>query len=188
MRGLFAFIVAAAIAAVSAWLFSFVVPWAAAIVLGIVLGIVELVGAQRGQSVRALLRIDALVLAWPGAAFLLWLSGVADRGLRISIAAGLAAVLAGLAAGRGSGDDDARMRVAILSVLIVGYSLLRTFVQPMWNLWALAAASAAAAVPLLVVSGGGVVLPAGHKAVLRAAALLCIVAAIGEGAMALVAR
>ncbi len=188
MRGVFAFIVAAALAVLAAALFAGVLPLPAAVILGIVLGIIELVGAQRGQSIRALLRIDALVLAWPGVAFLLWLSGVTDRGLRISIAAGLAAVLAGLAAGRGSGDDDARMRVAILSVLIVGYSLLRTFVQPMWNLWALAAASAAAAVPLLVVSGGGVVLPAGHKAVLRAGALLCVVAGAGEAAMALIAR
>lgn len=185
MRGFLAFIAAAAIAVLAAALFAGVLPLPAAVILGIVLGIIELVGAQRGQSVRALLRIDAVALAWPGVAFLLWLAGVTDRGLRISIAAGVAAVLAGLAAGRGSGDDDARMRVAIVAVLIVGYAILRTFVQPAWNLWALAAASAAAAVPLLVVAGGGVVLPAGHKAVLRAAALLCVVAAIGEGAMAL---
>lgn len=185
MRGFFAFIVAAALAVLAAALFSFVVPLPVAVALGIALGIVELVGAQRGQSIRALLRIDALVLAWPAAAFLLWLSGVADRGLRISIAAGLAAVLAGLAAGRGSGDDDTRMRVAILAVLVVGYAIVREFIQPSWDLWAVAAASASAAVPLLVVAGGGIVLPNTHKAALWAAALLCLVACAGEGAMAL---
>ena len=185
MRGLFAFIVAAAIAAVSAWLFSFVVPLPLAIALGIALGIVELAGSARGQSLRTLLRIDALVLAWPGAALLLYLAGMGDRGLRISIAAGLAAVLAGLAAGRGSGDDDTRMRVAILAVLVVGYAIVREFIQPSWDLWALAAASASAAVPLFVVAGGGIVLPGEHKAVLRAAAMLCVVASAGEAVMAL---
>jgi surface polysaccharide O-acyltransferase-like enzyme len=77
------------------------------------------------------------------------------------------------------------MRVAILAVLVVGYAIVREFIQPSWDLWAVAAASASAAVPLLVVAGGGIVLPETHKAALWAAALLCLVACAGEGAMAL---
>ena len=91
----------------------------------------------------------------------------------------LAAAFAGIAAGRGSGDDDARMRIAILSVLIVGYSIMRTLVRPL-DPWALVAASAAAAVPLLMISGGAIVLPRTHKLALRAGAYLCALAAAGE--------
>lgn len=180
MRTLFAIAVAVAIGVLAAALFSLVLPLPVAAVLGIAVGVIELVGANRGQSIRALLRIDALLLAWPGAAFLLYLAGMTDRGLRIAIAGGIAAVFAGIAAGRGSGDDDARMRVAILSVMIVVYALLRTLVQPAWDLWALAAAAAAAAVPLLMISGGAIVLPRTHKAVLRAGAFACALVAAGE--------
>ncbi len=179
MRTFFAIAIAVAIGVLATALFATVVPLPIAAVLGIVVGVIELVGANRGQSVRALLRVDALILAWPIAAAVLWLAGVADRGLRISIAAAVAAVFAGIAAGRGSGDDDARMRIAILSVLIVAYALLRTLVQPM-DPWALVAASAAAAVPLLIVSGGVVVLPRTHKLALRVGAYLCALAATGE--------
>ena len=179
MRTFFAFAIAVAIGILAAWLFAGVLPLPIAAVLGIVLGAVELVGSSRGQSVRALLRVDALLLAWPAAAAALYFAGMQDRGLRISIAAGIAAVFAGLAAGRGSGDDDTRMRIAILSVLIVGYSIMRTLVQPL-DPWALVAASAAAAVPLLIVSGGGVVLPRTHKLTLRVGAYLCVLAATGE--------
>ena len=179
MRTFFALAIAVAIGVLAAALFATVVPLPVAAVLGITVGIIELVGSARGQSIRVLLRVDALLLAWPGAAAVLWLAGVADRGLRIAIAAAVAAIFAGIAAGRGSGDDDSRMRIAILSVLICGYALLRNFVQPL-DPWALVAASAAAAVPLLVVSGGGVVLPRTHKLALRSGAYLCVLAATGE--------
>ena len=180
MRTFLAVAIAALIGILAAWLFAGVLPLPVAAVLGIVIGTIELVGSARGQSLRVLLRVDALLLAWPGAAAVLYFAGLQDRGLRISIAAAVAAVFAGIAAGRGSGDDDARMRVAILSVLIVGYSLMRTFVQPGWDLWAVAAASAAAAVPLLTISGGAIVLPRTHKTALRVGAYLCVLAATGE--------
>jgi len=180
MRAFFAIAVAALIGVLAAALFAGVLPLPVAVVLGIAVGIVELVGSARGQSIRALLRVDALLFAWPGAAAVLWLAGMPDRGLRISIAAGIAAIFAGVAAGRGSGDDDARMRVAILATLIVGYALLHALVQPAWDLWALAAAAAAAAVPLLVVASGAVVLPRTHKLVLRVGAAACAIAAGGE--------
>ena len=179
MRTFFALAIAVAIGILAAWLFALVVPLPVAAVLGIAVGVIELVGSARGQSIRVLLRVDALLLAWPGAAAVLWLAGVADRGLRISIAGGIAAVFAGIAAGRGSGDDDARMRIAILSVLIVGYALLRTLVRPL-DPWSLVAASAAAAVPLLTISSGAIVLPRTHKTALRVGAYLCALAAAGE--------
>ena len=179
MRTFFAIAIAIAIGVLAAALFAFVLPLPIAAVLGIVIGIIELVGSSRGQSVRALLRIDALLLAWPVAAAALWLAGMQDRGLRIAIAAGIAAIFAGIAAGRGSGDDDSRMRIAILSVVIVGYSIMRVLVQPL-DPWALVAASAAAAVPLLTISSGAIVLPRTHKAVLRAGAFACALVATGE--------
>ena len=179
MRTFFAIAVAALIGVLAAALFAGVLPLPVAVVLGIAVGIIELVGSARGQSLRVLLRVDALLLAWPAAAFLLYLAGMQDRGLRISIAAGIAAVFAGIAGGRSSGEDDARMRIAILSVLIVAYALLRVLVRPL-DPWALVAASAAAAVPLLIVSGGGVVLPRTHKTALRVGAYLCALAAAGE--------
>ena len=179
MRTFFALAIAVAIAIFATWLFAGVVPLPIAAVLGIAVGVIELVGSARGQSVRALMRVDALILAWPVAAAALYFAGLADRGLRIAIAAAVAAVFAGIAAGRGSGDDDSRMRVAILSVVIVGYSIMRTLVQPM-DPWALTAASAAAAVPLLMISSGAIVLPRTHKLVLRSGAYLCVLAAAGE--------
>ena len=179
MRTFFALAISAALAALAAALFALVLPLPIAAVLGIVVGIIELVGSARGQSIRALLRVDALLLAWPAAAAALYFAGMTDRGLRIAIAGGIAAIFAGIAAGRGSGDDDSRMRVAILSVVIVAYALLRTLVQPM-DPWALVAASAAAAVPLLIVSGGAIVLPRTHKQALRVAAYLCGLASAGE--------
>ncbi len=180
MRTFLAIAIAIAIGVLAAALFSLVLPLPIAAILGAVIGVIELVGSARGQSIRALMRIDALLLAWPGAAAVLWLAGMTDRGLRISIAGGIAAIFAGIAAGRGSGDDDSRMRIAILSVVIVGYALLRALVQPTWDLWALAAAAAAAAVPPLMVSGGAIVLPRSHKIVLRTGAFACAIAAAGE--------
>ena len=179
MRTFLAVAIAVAIAIFATWLFATVVPLPVAAVLGITVGIIELVGSARGQSIRALMRVDALILAWPAAAAVLDFAGMQDRGLRIAIAGGIAAIFAGIAAGRGSGDDDARMRIAILSVLIVAYALLRTLVRPL-DPWALVAASAAAAVPLLIVSGGVVVLPRTHKLALRVGAYLCALAATGE--------
>ena len=179
MRTFLAVAIAVAIGVLAAALFATVVPLPVAAVLGIVLGAVELVGSSRGQSISALLRVDALLLAWPIAAAVLDFAGLADRGLRIAIAGGIAAIFAGIAAGRGSGDDDSRMRIAILSVLIVAYALLRTLVRPL-DPWALVAASAAAAVPLLMISGGAIVLPRTHKLVLRSGAYLCGLASVGE--------
>ena len=172
MRTFFALAIAVAIAICATWLFAGVVPLPVAAVLGIVVGVIELVGSARGQSIRALLRVDALILAWPAAAAALWLAGMTDRGLRIAIAGGIAA-------GRGSGDDDSRMRVAILSVVIVAYALLRVLVRPL-DPWSLVAASAAAAVPLLTISSGAIVLPRTHKTALRVGAYLCALAAAGE--------
>ena len=179
MRTFFALAISVALAALAAALFALVLPLPVAVVLGIVVGIIELVGSARGQSLRVLLRVDALLLAWPIAAAALDFAGMQNRGLRISIAAGIAAVFAGIAAGRGSGDDDTRMRIAILSVLICGYALLRVLVRPL-DPWALVAASAAAAVPLLTISSGAIVLPRTHKLVLRVGAYLCGLAAAGE--------
>ena len=179
MRTFFAIAIAVAIGVLAAWLFAGVLPLPVAAVLGIVIGAVDLVGSSRGQSISAILRVDALLLAWPIVAAVLDFAGMQDRGLRISIAAGIAAAFAGIAAGRGSGDDDARMRIAILSVLIVGYSIMRTLVRPL-DPWALVAASAAAAVPLLMISGGAIVLPRTHKLALRSGAYLCAIAATGE--------
>ena len=179
MRTFFAIAVAVAIGILAAALFSLVVPLPIAAVLGIAVGAIELVGSSRGQSLRVLLRVDALLLAWPVAALLLYLAGMQNRGLRISIAAGIAAIFAGIAGGRSSGEDDARMRIAILSVLICGYALLRVLVRPL-DPWALVAASAAAAVPLLTISSGAIVLPRTHKSALRVAAYVCVLAATGE--------
>ena len=179
MRTFFAIAIAVAIGILAAWLFAGVLPLPIAAVLGLVVGIIELVGSARGQSLRVLLRVDALLLAWPIVAAVLYFAGMQDRGLRIAIAGGIAAVFAGIAAGRGSGDDDARMRIAILSVLIVGYSIMRTLVQPL-DPWALVAASAAAAVPLLTISSGAIVLPRTHKTALRVGAYVCGLASVGE--------
>ena len=180
MRTFFALAIAVAIGVLAGWLFAGVVPLPVAAVLGIAVGVIELVGSARGQSIRALMRVDALILAWPAAAAALYFAGLQDRGLRIAIAAGIAALFAGIAAGRGSGDDDSRMRIAILATIICGYSIMRTLVQPAWDPWALTAASAAAAVPLLTISGGAIVLPRTHKLALRAGAYLCVLASAGE--------
>jgi|GEM_PF-4037003 len=155
-------------AVLAALLFRAVAPWPVALVLAGVVLLIEVTG-QHGQSVRTLLRLDAVVLAWPVAALALGWLGVPGRGVRIAIAAGVAALLAGVAAGRSSGQDDVRYRVLIVAGLISGYALLRALVHA--DPLALDAAAVATAVPLLVVAQGGVVLPAAHRAVARWAAL-----------------
>ncbi|WP_136256498.1 hypothetical protein [Metallibacterium scheffleri] len=129
------------------------------------------------------MRVDAILLAWPLAAVALEFAGVPDRGLRIAIAAGIAAAFAGVAAGRASGEDDARMRLLIVSALIVGYAVLRNITRPTLDSCAIVAASIAAAVPLAVVAGGGLVLPDRHRVAVGFASAACagVGAALGAG-------
>jgi xanthosine utilization system XapX-like protein len=158
---------------VAGLLFGQVVPPDAAIALGMLIGLIELVGAQRGQSIRALLKLDAVVISWPLTALVFHMLGVPHRGLRIALAAAVAATLAAIAAGRGAGQDGSRLRVVILSILIVGYAILRSMTRPVIEPWALIAACLAAAIPLLVVAGGAIMLPDRHRIVLRMSTLAC---------------
>lgn len=171
-----------AIAAVAAVLFSTVVPPAAAFVLATLFLVIELAGSNRGGAIKAALRVDATLIAWPVAAALLDLLGVPGRGTRIALAAGIAAAFAGIAAGRSSGEDDVRMRVLIVSALIVGYALLRALIQPALDPYALAAGALAAAVPLGVVAAGGVVLPDQHRYVTGLASAMAACAGIALAA------
>ena len=162
-----------AFAIVAGLLFGLVLPPIAAWSLAAIIGVIELVSASRGQSIRALMRIDFVLLAWPLAAFALDLAGVPGRSLRITAAAGIAALVGAMAAGRGSGQDDSRLRVALVSALIVGYALLRALTRSQIDPVAVAVGCIACAVPLLVVSAGGMVLPRRHQMWLRYGAIAC---------------
>jgi hypothetical protein len=170
------------VAAIAAVLFSTVVPPAAAFVLATIFLAVELAGSSRGGAIKAALRVDAVLIAWPVAALLLDLIGVPGRSVRITLAAGIAAVFAGIAAGRSSGEDDTRMRVLIASALITAYALLRALVQPIIDPYALAAGALAAAVPLGVVAAGGVVLPDQHRYITGLAAGMAACAGVALAA------
>lgn len=100
--GFFSVAFAVALSVGAGLLFGLVLPPIAAWSLAAIIGVIELVGASRGQSIRALMRIDFVLLAWPFAALLLDLAGVPSRGLRITAAAGIAALVGAMAAGRGS--------------------------------------------------------------------------------------
>ncbi|MHB1282335.1 MAG: hypothetical protein ACYCZI_00470 [Metallibacterium scheffleri] len=171
--GFFSIVFAIALAVIAGLLFGLVLPPIAAWFLAAIIGVIELVGASRGQSIRALMRIDFVLLAWPVAAFALDLAGVTSRGLRITAAAGIAALVGAVAAGRGAGQDDSRLRVALVSCVIVGYSLLRALTRDPIDPVAVAAGCIACAVPLLIVSAGGVVLPRRHQMWLRWGAAAC---------------
>lgn len=169
----FGLLASLAIAAIAALLFGQVVPWPAALILAAIFFAIELSGSSRGGSVKAAARIDATLLAWPIAAAAFDCLSVPGRGVRIALAAGVAAIFAGVAAGRSSGQDDARMRVLLVSALIVLYALLRALVQPVIDPYALAAGAVAAAIQLAVVASGGVVLPDRHKSITGFTAAMC---------------
>jgi hypothetical protein len=174
-------LVSLAIAVVATWLFSQVLPWPLALGVAAVFFAIEVAGSERGGSIRAAMRIDAVLLAWPIASAAFDLAGVSERGVRIALAAAVAAALAGVASGRSSGQDDTRMRVLIASSLIVGYALLRALTRSSIDVYALTAGAGAACLQLAVVAGGGVVLPDRHRLVVWAVSGACATITLGSG-------
>lgn len=185
MRTVFALAITALIFAFSGWLFAAVLPAPAAWILAGVVAAIELIGAAKngtGSGLRALIKLNLTLLAWPAAALLMQYAGVvADRPARIALAAAVASA-AGIAASRhGSGADSQRLWSVIAAVSIPLYAVLHTIALHTLDPLALSASCLAAGVAVLV-ARGALVWPDDHRAwmlvgaaVAGAAAALCAV-------------
>ncbi|MBW8075263.1 MULTISPECIES: hypothetical protein [Metallibacterium] len=176
LKIIFAFVTFAA----AGWLLLQVLPVPAAWALAGVLAGIELVGGRgsSGAGLRAVLRLDATLLAWPAAALLLTYAGVHDRDARIALAAAVAAA-AGVAASRhGSGADSNRLWSVVAAVAIPVYAMLHTISLPALDPLALAGSCLAAAVAVLVARSAIVWPPLQRQALLAGAAVAGAAAAI----------
>ncbi|MHB1537484.1 MAG: hypothetical protein ACYCYN_03095 [Solirubrobacteraceae bacterium] len=164
--------------AVAGWLLLQVLPVPAAWALAGVLAAIELVGGRgsSGAGLRAVLRLDATLLAWPLAALLLTYADVADRDARIALAAAVAAAAGVAAARHGSGADSNRLWSVVAAVCIPLYAMLRTISLPVLDPLALAGSCLAAAVAVLV-ARSAIVWPPLQRAALLAGAAACGAAA-----------
>ena len=144
---------------VAAWLFIQVLPVPAAVTLAILIAFIELIGSLKngaGAGLRAVLTLDAVLLAWPLTALVLLYAGVADRPTRVALAAAFAAA-AGLAATRhGSGMDSRRLWSLVAALAIPGYAMLHTIILPVLDPAAMAAACLAAGIAIIVARAGNV--------------------------------
>jgi hypothetical protein len=77
---------------------------------------------------RVLLKTGAAFLAWPGLAWGLLALGLADRGVRIALAAAAASALGIFAAGHGQGREHARLAATLVAVAIPVYALAAALV------------------------------------------------------------
>jgi len=164
--------------ALAGWLLLQVLPVPAAWALAAVIAGIELVGGRgsSGAGLRAVLSLDATLLAWPLAALALAYAGIADRDARIALAAAVAAA-AGIAAARhGSGADSNRLLSVGAACLIPLYALAHTIALPTLDPLALAGSCLAAAVAVLVVRGA-LVWPRDHQQLLLIGAAACGAAA-----------
>ena len=140
-------------------LFEQVLPVAPSWILAVAVALIELWGSGKhgaGTGLRAVLTLDAVLLAWPLTALALTYAGVADRPTRIALAAAVAAA-AGLAATRhGSGMDSRRLWSLVAALAIPMYAMLHTIILPVLDPPAMASASLAAGVAILVARAGNV--------------------------------
>jgi len=179
MKTLFTILVTVLIYFAAAWLFAAVLPAPAAWSFAVVVAAIEFIGASKngiGSGLRALIKLDLTLLAWPAAALALQFASVADRPARIALAAAVASA-AGIAASRhGSGADSQRLWSVVAAVAIPLYALLHTIALPVLDPLALTAACIAAGIAVLV-ARSALVWPDDHRAWLAIGAAACGAAA-----------
>jgi hypothetical protein len=164
------------------YLYAQIQPLSVALAVGVLVALAEvfepvIVGRSgAGGGLRLFARLGATLIAWPLFALALEFAGMADRPLRIAVAAAAASAAGVLAAGHGSGRDTVRMWAVIAACVVPLDALLQVLlVQPIDHL-AIAAGAGAVAVSLLV-ARQSIVWPQEHSRLL----LLCAGACAGTG-------
>jgi len=125
-----------------------------------------------GGGLRLFARLGATLISWPLFAIALQFAGMADRPLRIAIAAAAASAAGVLAAGHGSGRDTVRLWAVIAACAVPLDALAQALLaQPLDHL-AIAAGAGAVAVSLLV-ARQSIVWPQEHSKLLLLCAGAC---------------
>lgn len=165
------------------WLFAQIQPTPVAAIIAALLAAAELfepmiVGRSgAGGGLRLFVRLGATLLAWPAFALALEFAGMADRPLRIAVAAACASAAGVLAAGHGSGKDTVRLWAVIAACAVPLDALLQALlVQPIDHL-AIAAGAGAVAVAALV-ARQSIVWPNDHSRLLLACSGACGIAGL----------
>ena len=165
------------------WYFAAVQPNPGALLFGIGIALAELFEpaiagrAGAGGGLRLFVRLGATLLAWPAFALALEYAGMADRPLRITVAAAAASAAGVLAAGHGSGRDTVRLWAVIAAAAVPLDALLQALMsQPLDHL-AIAAGAGAVAVSALA-ARQSIVWPHEHSRLLLACAGACGIAGL----------
>ncbi len=166
------------------WLYAGIQPLSVALAVGILAALAELfepIIAGRsgaGGGLRLFARLGGTLISWPLIALALQFAGMADRPLRITIAAAAASGAGVLAAGHGSGRDTVRLWAVIAACAVPLDALLQALLASPADHLAIAAGAGAVAVAALV-ARQSIVWPQEHARVL----LLCAGACVCAGAL-----
>lgn len=160
------------------WLFAQIQPPSVALAVGTLVALAEVfepVIAGRsgaGGGLRLFARLGGTLISWPLFALALQFVGMADRPLRITIAAAAASGAGVLAAGHGSGRDTVRLWAVIAAAAVPLDALLQALMaQPLDHL-AIAAGAGGVAVSALV-ARQSIVWPQEHSKLLLLCAGAC---------------
>lgn len=186
MRFMFRLFLASLFFIAAYWLFAQIQPLPVALALGILAALAELFepviagrsGGGAGGGLRLFVRLGATLISWPAFALLLQYAGMADRPLRIAIAAAAASGAGVLAAGHGSGRDTVRLWAVISACAVPLDALLQALMAAPLGHLAIAAGAGAVAVAALV-TRQSIVWPHEHSRLL----LLCAAACTCAGAL-----
>lgn len=178
MKTMFRLFLASLIFIGAYWLFAQVQPAAIAAAIAALLALAELFEpaiagrSGAGGGLRLFVRLGGTLISWPAFALALEFAGMADRPLRITIAAAAASGAGVLAAGHGSGRDTVRLWAVIAAAAVPLDALLQALMsQPLDHL-AIAAGAGAVAVAALV-ARQSIVWPQEHSRLLLACAGAC---------------
>ncbi len=166
------------------WLFAQVQPAAIAAAIAALLALAELFEpiiagrAGAGGGLRLFARLGGTLISWPLFSLALEFIGMADRPLRITIAAAAASGAGVLAAGHGAGRDTVRLWAVIAACTVPLDALLQALLASPADHLAIATGAGAVAVALLV-ARQSIVWPQEHSRLL----LLCAGACACAGAL-----
>lgn len=125
-----------------------------------------------GGGLRLLVLLGGTLISWPLLALALRFAGMADRPLRICVAAAAASAVGVLAAGHGSGKDSVRLWAVLVAAAVPLDALLQALLASPLDPLAIAAGAGAVAVAALV-TRQAIVWPQEHSNLLLACAGAC---------------
>ena len=183
MKTMFRLFLASLIFIGAYWLFAQVQPAAIAAAIAALLALAELfepaIAGRSGADggLRLFVRLGATLISWPAFALLLQFAGMADRPLRICVAAAAASGAGVLAAGHGSGRDTVRLWAVIAASAVPLDALLQALMAQPLDPLAIAAGAGAVAVAALV-ARQSIVWPQEHARLLLICAGACACAGV----------